>query len=70
MSTRQSSCPRGPYSSFLGRKMGGRKINPIRDIRDVCACIGMCLMCSNTTMVTVKYFPEVENMELGIGFRG
>lgn len=50
--------------------MGGRKINPIRVIRDVCACIGVCLMCSNTTMVTVKYFSEVENMELGIGLRG
>lgn len=50
--------------------MRGREINLFRDIRGVCACISVCLMCLNTTMVTVQSFSEVENMELGIGFRG
>lgn len=50
--------------------MRGREINLFRDIRGVCACIGVCLMCLNTTMVTVQSFSEVGNMELGIGFRG
>lgn len=50
--------------------MRGREINLFRDISGMCACIAMCLMCSNTMMVTVKCFSEVENRELACGFRG